>query len=913
MDNNYFNDEDKFIENKNASVLAFDEVIGKNSDFEGNNFENSVIETLSIIKYLVKYNCFTENVSKRELDMLIDIIQNTRINLSEPIPIQIQYEYYYILAGWKKHAIFIFHEKNSDNTYTFGFINAGQGADLQGISGEQTNGIVILNNVSIETLSKFYNEYTIFFENEFINTSSNTDGYTINNNSYYGFYKIICDVFDIHKQPSYEINLFSGNLPISFIPIDLQIIGSCCFTNHINYLSYILYKTHPENYLIYFSEWYSMAKIIMREKIYNEIFVSNNKKLYVNEINYINNMKNISIDEDKKLILNNIFLDNQNSEIIPPITEINNDDNNIEYISFSKNIVKEQLKKYSNKENEIEEILNFLISTKLSFSLFNLFGLNLIEIIFDYHLNNNSFYINTLINLYSIKKFINSDSETLFDEKLLSQLSNRNDVYTSYKNLMIILTYNLFFKKKEYYRLNDNTERTQNNIKLYHSILMNLPIMNNEYLKIISLIINDILNNINYYPDISESKEITMEFSATYETDLFRFVLKKTGNYIFKYDDSKKDNFLSKNNLSILSHFIVYEDIFNNYGYTSEEYGNIIETIDTPENNIKIYLEDYKSSNIDNHGLFLSYESKIALLKDQINTKLNNNELNVSYYIVYFYICELLDLNIESDVIDKYKGVIVNSFNNLYHFNTFMTNLIQLYCLKYDISVSLSKCVISIKNENYIFANTEKKLFNEKKYEVSKFINNDLNISYNIGIIGFYVINYKLNILEYTPPSFSQPLRYKKYDKCLLLYRDNDKNTDFSFYIIKNILNQYNILYIALNFTFEKKKKIIIGVDKNNKSNKINIDYSNNNINLDNLIYISSNNTKYLITKSDDLTNSYYKNFYNIMCHNDPNLLLLKLINENIYILKSNLYDVEFEFSDNTIFCLINSIKYSNI
>ena len=260
MQNNYVND-DNFIENKNAYVLAFDEVIGKNSDFEGNNFENSVRETLSIIKYLVKYNCFTENVSKRELDMLIDIIINTQTNLSNPT----LQDNYYILAGWNKHAIFIFHEKNNDNTYTFGFINAGEGADLQGISGDQTNGIVLLNNVSIETLLKFYTEYATFYKNEFINKNHKYKS----SNSYHGFYKIICDVFG--NQSSYEINLFSGYLPISFILIDLQIIGSCCFTNHINYLSYILYKTHPENYLNYFSKWYSYAKIIMREKIYNEV------------------------------------------------------------------------------------------------------------------------------------------------------------------------------------------------------------------------------------------------------------------------------------------------------------------------------------------------------------------------------------------------------------------------------------------------------------------------------------------------------------------------------------------------------------------------------------------------------------------------------------------------------------------
>ncbi len=51
------------LTNKNANILAFDEVIGKETSFEGNNAPTSIDETKIIIDYLInqKYSTTFNN------------------------------------------------------------------------------------------------------------------------------------------------------------------------------------------------------------------------------------------------------------------------------------------------------------------------------------------------------------------------------------------------------------------------------------------------------------------------------------------------------------------------------------------------------------------------------------------------------------------------------------------------------------------------------------------------------------------------------------------------------------------------------------------------------------------------------------------------------------------------------------
>ena len=51
------------LSNKNANILAFDEVIGKETSFEGNCNSMSIKETKSIIEYLIEQDCITKNIT----------------------------------------------------------------------------------------------------------------------------------------------------------------------------------------------------------------------------------------------------------------------------------------------------------------------------------------------------------------------------------------------------------------------------------------------------------------------------------------------------------------------------------------------------------------------------------------------------------------------------------------------------------------------------------------------------------------------------------------------------------------------------------------------------------------------------------------------------------------------------------
>ena len=70
---------DNFIDNKNANILAFDEVIGKDTDFEANINSISISETNSIIKYLIQNCCYTTEINHEILNSMYKIIEDTKI------------------------------------------------------------------------------------------------------------------------------------------------------------------------------------------------------------------------------------------------------------------------------------------------------------------------------------------------------------------------------------------------------------------------------------------------------------------------------------------------------------------------------------------------------------------------------------------------------------------------------------------------------------------------------------------------------------------------------------------------------------------------------------------------------------------------------------------------------------------
>jgi len=71
------NDSYNFLNNKSAMIWAFDEVIGKNTEFEGIARENSKIEMKTLIKYMIKEEKFTQYVTKDILVNFEKIVDET--------------------------------------------------------------------------------------------------------------------------------------------------------------------------------------------------------------------------------------------------------------------------------------------------------------------------------------------------------------------------------------------------------------------------------------------------------------------------------------------------------------------------------------------------------------------------------------------------------------------------------------------------------------------------------------------------------------------------------------------------------------------------------------------------------------------------------------------------------------------
>ena len=218
-----------FLLSKNANILAFDELIDTNTSFDGNLPKNSIIETTNILHFLIQKNCVTDIITSNILCDLLKIVTDTNTIITDNV--LDDNDNYYFLGGWTGHAILLFYEKNKNdsNLYDIGIINAGEGSVLQGYADDICNGIIIFKNIPLQKLLSFITDY-----NNFSTHHTKTSKKYI----YYPFYFILLkNLLDIEEINFH--NLISNNNVI-FLRINSQIIGSCGFTNHINYLCYNL-------------------------------------------------------------------------------------------------------------------------------------------------------------------------------------------------------------------------------------------------------------------------------------------------------------------------------------------------------------------------------------------------------------------------------------------------------------------------------------------------------------------------------------------------------------------------------------------------------------------------------------------------------------------------------------------------
>jgi hypothetical protein len=244
--------------NKSANILAFDEIIGKDTSFEGNYASNAIDELKIIISFLISKQCYTDNITETELTQLLTIVSKTKSNIDiDDIDIDKDTENYY-LVGWPGHVILLFYEKISEDLYDVGLINAGEGVDIHGIFNDSGNCIIIFKDISKEKLHKFLDNYIKFFKN--------TPNRGKIDKKYYSFYSLLLN--NLVDEKTYDVDFLKviTKKNILTLKMNIQHIGSCGFTNHIYYLSYLIYKKDSNSdYNTIYLKWYSKAKDMMKQ------------------------------------------------------------------------------------------------------------------------------------------------------------------------------------------------------------------------------------------------------------------------------------------------------------------------------------------------------------------------------------------------------------------------------------------------------------------------------------------------------------------------------------------------------------------------------------------------------------------------------------------------------------------------
>jgi hypothetical protein len=927
------------LTNKNANILAFDEVIGKNTSFEGNDATKSISETTEIIKYLISQNCSTKKIDDKILSNLLKIVSDTKseIDLSK---IKTNNNNYY-LVGWTGHAILLFYEKEEDSDlYRIGIINAGQGVDIQGCSADLGNCIIIFNGIEYEKLYAFFEAYKTYIKN---------DEEKKNKNDYYPFYSLLLNKLVDNKNYNVDFSQLIELKKIECLQMNMQHIGSCTFTNHINYLCYLIYKDGlTTNYNKIYLEWYAKAKNIMKKKLYDEIISEKQyKKKYYFTYKYI-----LDTIEDHSLKPNKDY-----ESLIKNI-----DFNDIEYnhqdiptVSISrKNIYDGEYKDIFWKlyENEDVEFIDFITLNKDDEKI-----KHILDALFEFfkktkRIDNNIYYFIPLLELYKLyKKGILINDKILIDlyRKYLSleytckaDDADRNyiiEIQILYTLIICILLGN---KRNKYYYIDRITpDNLDLNKKIYMHFLSHIPIVNGKYFNSISELIGEIIASIDLFPNVKVSP------AGENETDVFRFYNTKQnmdeknriqldfgmgdeynfGNLLRKYklitgqehgetelnwemkERGKIDIHIailvSKQDFLLDSILLENTECNNTKNNKYETYNFIINKREEDYKSEKIFKSKSNDFRLEDKkfGKCFPRENKITIFKNKIRDSLLkpigncSSYTNLKNYILYFYLCELDGNKIDDPICNLYHKHIEGYFIDHYYK---MKELICTYILKYHGDLQVEYKILDIRH-NTLIPKSEKQHF--IKNNTYKYLLKD---GYCTSVIDFFIINY--NTIT---------------DTNIVLYKD-DKNTIESVKIIKKLFEKNYNIYLGLNFYFkyevaDSKPTKIIGIDKNNKFITIRGDYNAETKNITNLIYIKGDLKYDILTsnqiKSDNNISDNIKNFYNIMALNDNILLFYKSKkskSEDIqsYYIKLHNYDLLFEAVDKKIYYNLNSIKY---
>ena len=239
--------------------------------------------------------------------------------------------------------------------------------------------------------------------------------------------------------------------------------------------------------------------------------------------------------------------------------------------------------------------------------------------------NNNYYFITCLFEIYKLKKYNNIQlpQNILNNIKyfIRENLDNENNHIKFIYTCILLL---LFEDKGEEYYNNKDTEIIKNKEK-YIYLLSEIPIINGNYIVIIKDIINDVICNINYYPDFFDSPELKND---KYETFLYKgnfyFVSEKisSNNKLFNnifinfYQSDNLDTFIKIDGNFINNENNLLLNLLFNENYKLENY------LDDEHNNLKkknIYEKIGNILNSENNELHKIYEDSLYFENEIIN------------------------------------------------------------------------------------------------------------------------------------------------------------------------------------------------------------------------------------------------------------------------------------------------------
>ena len=909
------------LNNKCARIWAFDEMIDNNTYNDSHTKQEGITEIINIFNIIINtknlnidYKIINEChlVFSREL-----FIFNGNINDNDKIRnISINESIYY-LCGWLKHAIIIFVTKITSDKYDLGIINCGKGIEFQGYNNDKCNGIIIFKNINYDTICNFLQNYKTYYINIYKKTDKRESFES--NQVYKSFYLLLFHkILNENNENEVDFLKLQKENKAIFYELPKQNIGSCLFTNTINILYYIFIKKNPgkspqEIYTLYLTLYNSIKHFIIN-KIYNDIKTCNDSKTCENTWS----QKNFEYYNIHKYIIDT----DQENKFAPPLYNMINIEPNIykyTVIDLKKPIL------YIDRDNDKNNFWG-LYDNKIRFSdIYNTHkntvyytdGTLLIKMFMFFKnvssFDNNMKLLIPLLILYNFKKTYTLDEDNTPDSSFWSIFKNLVlptifvDIHDSTEYIIYICIVILLLKDTGtlsedniYYTSieNMNPSSQKENFDYYNfKVFQYIPIINNYYLNIIKILINDLYDNIGILPNIENSDHIKITCDNAFieltnnNCKYFIIYLKQVYTKqprIRLCDYSCKYNFL----LSYIFVHTVYDTLPNFELCNFEVYG--LKKSDKYTNTIvpsKMFTID--KNNIYDPETNILYCQIIKICCNYIDTKLTDYDITTLFllpeilklYIIRFYLYYLqktdeqniIDMN--KKYFDKFNSHASAYFKDIYH-GQFKT-IINIYNYIYKLNFSTEKNTFII-DEKTLISNIEKKYFTVKEYEY--YDSDDENLC--SSVIEFYSIY----TTEYN-----------------LVFPKNEQNLPESIIIIKELL-KWDIsisIYLLLNFSFIKKDNIIIGICKYNNINSLEF-----NIKTFNLIYIENTERYIYIDDIQSIHIPAYINFYNLMSYNDNGLFLYKKENANIYYLRSFRYDFLFIMKKGNIYICIDTNEY---